>query len=173
MRLPLAVVLFFFAAGHSHAAEVFIPVPSRYLDAETIIHQDDIEMQVMDDARLPATVLRDPKSILGMAAKTPLEAGKPIYKHNLTIPLLIKRNDAVLLRVFTKNISLTAQGRAMENGGEGDTIRVLNTSSRKIIEGVVTGRGEVSIRLPEPPPPQPLPIKPKAEPKKGGENAGH
>jgi len=61
----------------------------------------------------------------------------------------------------------------MENGGEGDTIRVLNTSSRKIIEGVVTGRGEVSIRLPEPPPPQPLPIKPKAEPKKGGENAGH
>jgi hypothetical protein len=50
---------------------------------------------------------------------------------------------------------------------------VLNISSRKIIEGVVTGRGEVSIRLPEPPPPQPLPIKPKAEPKKGGENAGH
>ena len=173
MRLPLAVVLFLLAAGVSRAEEVFIPVPNRHLDVETIINQDDLEMQMMDDSRLPATVLRDPKSILGMAAKTPLEAGKPIYKHNLTTPLWVKRNDAVVVRVVTKNITLTAQGRAMENGSEGETIRVLNISSRKVIEGVVTGKGDVSIRLPDPPPPPPLPTKPKAEPKKGGENAAH
>ena len=45
-------------------------------------------------------------------------------------------------------ISLTAQGRALDNGAAGDAIHVMNTTSKQVIDAVVTGPQAVSIRPP-------------------------
>ena len=42
-------------------------------------------------------------------------------------------------------MSITAYGTARENGTKGDTIRVRNSNSGKIVEAIVTGRDAVSI----------------------------
>jgi flagella basal body P-ring formation protein FlgA len=44
-------------------------------------------------------------------------------------------------------MTLTAQGRASEDGAKGDTIRVLNMQSKKMIEGVVVGPDRVRVDL--------------------------
>jgi flagella basal body P-ring formation protein FlgA len=45
-------------------------------------------------------------------------------------------------------MTLTARARALEDGGEGDVVRVTNLESRKIIDAVVTGSGEVRVDAP-------------------------
>jgi len=41
---------------------------------------------------------------------------------------------------------LTTQARALENGGAGSLIKIMNMSSRQVLDAVVTGAQSVSIR---------------------------
>ena len=43
-------------------------------------------------------------------------------------------------------IMLSAQGKALENGGLGDTVRVMNIQSKSVVQGTVTGPETVSIQ---------------------------
>jgi flagellar basal body P-ring formation protein FlgA len=45
------------------------------------------------------------------------------------------------------SLSLSVQGRAVEEGARGDTIRVLNTTSNRQIEGVVVGPDTVAVPM--------------------------
>jgi flagella basal body P-ring formation protein FlgA len=42
-------------------------------------------------------------------------------------------------------ISLTARGKAEENGSLGDTVNVLNVQSKRVIQAVVSGPGQVTV----------------------------
>ena len=42
-------------------------------------------------------------------------------------------------------MTLTTRGKALENGSDGDTVRITNTRSNKIIKAEVTGIGKVSV----------------------------
>ncbi|HMA14754.1 MAG: flagella basal body P-ring formation protein FlgA [Bacteroidota bacterium] len=42
-------------------------------------------------------------------------------------------------------MQLTAQGRALENGAEGDVVRVMNTSSNTVVSAVVIDSGVVEV----------------------------
>jgi flagella basal body P-ring formation protein FlgA len=47
-------------------------------------------------------------------------------------------------------ITLTARGKALESGGEGDIINVLNPQSKRTVQGVIIGPGRVDISPPRP-----------------------
>ena len=47
-------------------------------------------------------------------------------------------------------IQLTAKGRALDNGSKGETIRIVNKSSNKIVEGTVTAPQTVSVETGNP-----------------------
>jgi flagella basal body P-ring formation protein FlgA len=47
----------------------------------------------------------------------------------------------------TGNLSLSVQGRAIEEGARGDTIRVFNSASNRQIEGVVVGPDTVAVQM--------------------------
>ena len=52
----------------------------------------------------------------------------------------------------TAGIYLTARGKALDNGTEGDVVSVLNPQSKRTVSGVVTGRGQVTIQVATPTP---------------------
>jgi len=43
-------------------------------------------------------------------------------------------------------MTLTAKGKALQDGALGDMVRVANTDSNKSLQGVVTAHREVTIR---------------------------
>ena len=45
-------------------------------------------------------------------------------------------------------MTLTSKGRALEDGSEGDTIRIANTHSNTVIEGIVVGAHMVAVQAP-------------------------
>lgn len=50
------------------------------------------------------------------------------------------------MKIETPFILITAQGKAQQDGAEGETVRVINTQSNRMVEGVVVAPGVVEIR---------------------------
>jgi flagella basal body P-ring formation protein FlgA len=53
------------------------------------------------------------------------------------------------MKIETPLMSLSAQGKALQDGTQGETVRVMNTQSNRMVEGIVDGPGSVVIRTPE------------------------
>lgn len=61
-------------------------------------------------------------------------------------PLLVKKGDSVTIFVDMGAIQVQAPGRALADGKLGEQIKVMNTSSERIVEGIVTEEGFVKAR---------------------------
>lgn len=81
--------------------------------------------------------------ILGKKLKTNLEAGSPIYLHDVEPLYLVKRGDRVRLYVNNGTVSVETVAKALDYGALGDIIRVINLDSRRTISAKVAGKGAV------------------------------
>jgi flagella basal body P-ring formation protein FlgA len=90
-----------------------------------------------------------------MQMRKQLRAGQALRTADLAKPDLVVRDQSVTLIYQSTGLYLTASGKAMENGTEGDVVNVLNLQSKRTVVGTVVGRGQVAIsvatpRLPAP-----------------------
>lgn len=122
-----------------------IPVPSRPLRPGDVIAAEDLTTIELADRRLPANAMRQPDAIVGLTARRALSSGVPILVSDLRRTALVRRGELVLLVLTVPGMQLTARGRALADGGEGDVVRVINESSRSIVEGVVLADGRISV----------------------------
>ena len=60
-------------------------------------------------------------------------------------PAIIQRNDTVTIVYEAPGFTLTLRGQAQEAGALGDTISVLNVESKRVVQGVVSGPGRVTV----------------------------
>jgi flagella basal body P-ring formation protein FlgA len=81
--------------------------------------------------------------ILGKKLKSNLEAGSPIYLHDVEPLYLVKRGDRVRLYVKSGTVSVETVAKALDYGALGDIIRVINLDSRRTISAKVAGKGAV------------------------------
>jgi flagella basal body P-ring formation protein FlgA len=110
-----------------------------------VLHAEDLR-----SARVRTNLLRgnSPISInaaLGQALRHDLPPGQPLTTGDVARPVLVARNSAVRMRLDAGEISLSAQGLALEDGGLGETVRVQNPSSKAIVLALVTAAGEVRV----------------------------
>jgi flagellar basal body P-ring formation protein FlgA len=101
------------------------------------------------------TILRRPKTeggaiasiadVVGLAARHQLRSGQPLHAADLMKPEVVQRNDTVTLVYQVPGITLTLRGQAQEAGALGDSISVLNAESKRVVQAVVTGPGQVAV----------------------------
>jgi flagella basal body P-ring formation protein FlgA len=60
-------------------------------------------------------------------------------------PIVVHKGDLVTVALNTPGMQLTAQGKAMEDGAMGASIRIANTQSNRVIDAVVAGPNQVMI----------------------------
>ena len=125
---------------------VQIAVLARSVRKGRIIRERDITMIAMPAPSVPQSAVREKDDMIGQAARFTLRAGKPIRKSDLQAPVLVKRGAIATIVVQTPYMRLTSQARALEDGARGETIRLRNTKSKKIIEGIVFGPDRVRIQ---------------------------
>jgi len=75
-----------------------------------------------------------------------LPAGQPLPVADLMRPAMVVRGASVQMLLQTAGLSLVAQGVAQETGATGERIRVLNPTSRALVEAEVIGPGRVRVR---------------------------
>jgi len=91
------------------------------------------------------TGLTDIKAAVGLAARRQLRPGQPLHEADLMKPPVVQRNDTVTIVYEAPGLTLTLRGQAQESGAMGDTIGVLNVQSKRLVHGVVSAPGRVTV----------------------------
>lgn len=130
-----------------------IPTLTRPMVPGEVIGAGDIAWVAIDIARLPAGQVMDARDLIGRTPRRPVRARETLRPVDLEIPVLIHRNDSVLIVLEAPGMTLTAQGKALEDGGRGEMIRVVNIQSNRTIDATVEAAGQVGLAAPGAPPP--------------------
>lgn len=124
---------------------VDVPVLRETLKAGDVIGARDLDTIEMSEKEIRQDMILKEEELVGMTPRRMTAPGKPLKTIDLEAPQVITRGDVVTMLFQSGAMTLTASGKAMEHGAKGDIIRVVNNSSKKTIEGLVTGDKEVTI----------------------------
>lgn len=122
-----------------------VPVLTRALKAGDVVAPDDVMFVRMAASRVPRGSVGDAEKLVGFSARRQLRAGLPLRESDIQKPLVIRKGDAVMIVFRAPGIELTSRGKAMTEGGVGDTVAVVNAQSLKQIDAVVLGAGTVNV----------------------------
>jgi flagella basal body P-ring formation protein FlgA len=116
-------------------------VATRTIRAQSILGPDDMTLVA---AAIPGAITA-PQDALGLEARVSIYAGRPIRPSDLGPAAIIDRNQVVPLVFNTGGLSILTEGRAMERGGIGDIIRIMNLGSRATVTGRISEDGRVHV----------------------------
>jgi flagella basal body P-ring formation protein FlgA len=122
-----------------------LPVLARSIAPGEVIQLADLDWMAVRIDRVAANAATDPKQLIGMTARRPLRINQMLRLSDIAMAAAIHRGSMVTLMVQTENMTLTAQGRALEDAAIGQPIRVINTMSNKPLTGVVKDETTVTI----------------------------
>lgn len=138
----------FAAPASSDSGPTAIAVPARDIPRGTVITVDDLALMPAPASRLNAAFIRDMGDAIGKEARRALRMGEVMRASDLKRPALVAKGSTVTMIFETKGMALTAQGRALAEGGAGDGISVLNPTSYRKVEATVIGPGLVRVEGP-------------------------
>lgn len=120
-------------------------VLTRAMGRGEVLRESDVALERRPKGEVQSDAVRDLATAVGMALQHTPRAGQVLRSADLTRPPLVKRSEPVMIVYDAPGISLTARGKAEENGSMGDTVNVLNVQSKRVIQGVVTGPGQITV----------------------------
>lgn len=82
--------------------------------------------------------------LVGSRIKRSVRAGNVVEKNDIC---MVCRNDSVIIKAVKGELSIITKGTALGDGSLGDKINVKNDKSKRIVSGIVTNVGEISIRF--------------------------
>lgn len=126
-----------------------IPVLAHRLESGTVVSAADLDQLDVPEDRVNDTVISDANEIVGHEMRRDTDSGEIIHIHDIASPRCVTRGGLVTLKIQTPFLLLTAQGKAMQDGAQGDVVRVTNTQSNRLVEGVVEAPGIVRIQTGE------------------------
>ena len=110
-----------------------------------VLSEADFTIAERPQDHLSAEILRSVADAVGLTSSRPLSPGEPIARSWLRAPSLVFRGSVVMLQLSAGGLSLSAGGMALDTGASGDRVRVVNTSSKALLVGTVSGRATVTI----------------------------
>ncbi|MBI1273659.1 MAG: flagellar basal body P-ring formation protein FlgA [Alphaproteobacteria bacterium] len=123
---------------------VAVPVLARALGAGEVIGKDDIAWIKVPGDR-STDYVRTAADLIGKEMRRGMADNLPLRARDVTPERMVRRGALVTMKVKTAMMLLTTQGRAMEDGAQGDVIRVVNTQSKRVVEATVEAPGLVSV----------------------------
>jgi len=125
-----------------------IPVLSRRLLPGDVIGDADVQWLTVPRDRAGGDVVTDLEALIGQTVRRSLGPNQPVRSRDIRTPIVVSRGSLVTILLKTPTMSLTAQGRAVTDGGIGEVIRVTNTTSNRVIEATVSGPDLVTVMPP-------------------------
>lgn len=135
MKIFIFTTLFLLPA-YAHASEV---TANTILRRGTILTAQNISESATDASN------DNLQAYIGQELNRTVYAGHTIDISYVRAPTLIKRNAQINMVYSFGALQVTAKGRALQMGGKGDLISVMNLSSRKKITATITGVDMVEV----------------------------
>jgi flagella basal body P-ring formation protein FlgA len=122
---------------------VRIVVPSHDVPRGATLGDSDLEYQSVAAADYRAGTVTSMNELDGMETRRLLRAGEAVRTDDVRHPILVTKGQTVTMTFAAPGITLSATGRAMTEGGMGETVTIQNPVSFRQITGIVTGPGAV------------------------------
>lgn len=120
-----------------------VVVMAKDVPAGRVIQDDDVELDARDVTVVPDAV-SDPQVVTGFASKRSLRTGQVVSQRALLTPVLVQRGQSVAIEASNGGITVNVPGEAMDTGRAGETVRVRNVGSGKVIRARVIDAGKVA-----------------------------
>jgi len=120
-----------------------VVVPNRDIARGETIAEADLAYGTIPSTNVFSGVVTSMDALKGMEARRMLRAGEIVRSDDVRHPVVIAKGTIVTMTFEAPGVTLTASGRAMNEGGVGDTITVQNPASYRQIACIVTGPGAV------------------------------
>lgn len=120
-------------------------VAKENIPSKTVISEDMLDYAYHDKSQMYSGFFKEMKDVVSLVPTSNLVAGTVISKRNIQFPVIISRNQLVTIVAKSGNIMVTAQGIAKTDGALNDIIKVMNSSSKKTIDAVVTSGTTVEV----------------------------
>jgi flagellar basal body P-ring formation protein FlgA len=125
-----------------------LPALNRPIAPGEIIAARDLETQELRADRVGPDLIVDARELVGKTPRHALHAHEPLRPYDVQAPVIVRKDDLVTIMLETPALQLSAQGKALEDGGMGATIRIANTKSNRVIDAKVTGHNLVAVAAP-------------------------
>ena len=117
---------------------------ARPLSAGQVLSEADVVLRTGDISRLPADVLSDAAQAIGNTLTVSLGSDRPLRASFLRITPVVQQGQTVRVIVQGRGFSVSDEGRALGNAGNGQTVQV-RLSSGRVVSGVARADGLVEL----------------------------
>lgn len=120
-------------------------VANRLIMAGEVISASDVAYERRDRNQLSNGFFKDQQVVVGLVARYSLNAGNVLTTKNTKQLPVIKKNQPITLISRAGPVEVSMLGIAKTDGFINDTIKVLNPSSKKIIDAIVKDSNQAEI----------------------------
>lgn len=120
-----------------------IPVAARAITRGEYLNESHLTNNLVNVSSIRQGYALNPALIVGKEAKRNIGQGEAFKTSSLDAPTAIKRGETVTLQAQAGGIKVISSGIALADGRLGQKIRVRNSSSERVVTGVVLNQGLV------------------------------
>lgn len=124
-----------------------VVVASRPLSSNQLIAQGDIKLLQWDIGSLQHGYLNSTQLVIGQQLKYPVSIGSVIKPNSLQAQKIVHRGEQIMLVAMAGQMEVRMSGIALDDATLGERVRVKNSTSKRIVEGVVDAPGIVKVLL--------------------------
>ncbi len=118
---------------------------ARPVAAGAVLSGDDVAAARTDPGAILLQRVPAAAELVGARANRRLEPGELLLPGMVTARLVVRSGDKVTIRVSGDGVEAEGQGVATQSGAAGDTIRVINSTSRRSVTARIVGPLEVEV----------------------------
>jgi len=153
LRGPLGRAEFIFSFENGSSIRVKATVTARDrvvktirpLTRHTLLDRSMLYTTLMDVRKIPRGAVRTIKALIGKELKRSVRADMVLRKNMVVNQPVIKKGEQVTILYQSPTLRITAPGIARTSGSIGEGVKVLNLSSKKLVIGMVRGKGVVDV----------------------------
>lgn len=133
----------------SASVKVFeqVVMSRRSLPKGYAVQDRDVYMMLLDATKLPQGYISDKNSVIGKRLSRSIVANRPIVESMISDSIIVKKGQRVLVVAQSPNLRITTVGETIENASVGSYVKVMNTSTKKIVRGILVEEGLVEVEF--------------------------
>ncbi len=124
-----------------------VVVATRPLSSNQLITQSDVKLQQLDIGSMQQGYLNSIEPVIGQQLKYPVSMGSVIKPNSLQAQKIVHRGDQIMLVAMAGQMEVRMSGTALDDATLGERVKVKNSTSKRIVEGVVDAPGIVKVSL--------------------------
>lgn len=124
-------------------------VITRNVERNEVLRASDVVTERKPKAEVGSDGVTRERAV-GMQARKSIRAGQAVKAADLGKPDLVTRDQSVTVIYEAPGIYLTGRGKALDSGTEGDVVSIVNLQSKRTVQGIVIGPGQVAAMVSTP-----------------------